>query len=426
MIPADRADVLDSALAILEEFGRATEVRGRFVALYLGLRRMGADIAPLGAGSTPAGEIEHFLDGLYTKTHRLEPFVVLTALFGQSTSPEAPYAARSGVLAPGRNYPTNTWRNNFAIQKGIGCPAEPAVIQALLLNPVVRLACAHMAVDPEGRHLCTLRDTSYRGEEHSIWLRMTGEGYQVVDLDVPAVYERYVRPANVPIPVFPLIAALYSMAPAGAYPARQRVGIPDFASDFRFDLARVEALFDCDPESPPNAALIAQVEGMALPAAAIPPAPAQGAGPPVGGEPLPPAAELPLVAPERAMNTGVGAELAVAADIQQYDWEVRYRGNQPGIGYDLEAIKDGLTLRIEVKSSVAFTNPELQQSEWEAAQRHGDEYVLAVVDFYGSDQQRIWYVRDPAGAAVPAERHTLVYRFLRADVLPLATEAEFL
>jgi hypothetical protein len=32
--------------------------------------------------------------------------------------------------------------------------------------------------------------------------------------------------------MFPLIAALYGLAPADVYPPRQRVGIPDFAADF--------------------------------------------------------------------------------------------------------------------------------------------------------------------------------------------------
>ena len=41
------------------------------------------------------------------------------------------------------------------------------------------------ALDPEGRHLCSVRDTAYRGEEHSIWLRLSDGGYQVVDLDHP-------------------------------------------------------------------------------------------------------------------------------------------------------------------------------------------------------------------------------------------------
>ena len=148
-------------------------------------------LAELGSTAyTAANEIEQYLDHLYTKVHRPEPFVVLTAPFGGSTSQEAPYGARSGTTAPGRAYPTNTWRNNFGIQKGVGCPAEPEVIASLLDFPQHRLACPNMALDPEGRHLCRVRDTAYRGEEHAIWLRLSDNGYQVVNLNHPAVFSR--------------------------------------------------------------------------------------------------------------------------------------------------------------------------------------------------------------------------------------------
>lgn len=99
MIPTNREDLLDASLSILEEFGNETGVRGRLVALYLGLRRMG-DLGD--ANGKPAGEIQGFLDGLYTKTHRPNPFVVLTAMFGGSMSETAPYSARGGETAPGQ------------------------------------------------------------------------------------------------------------------------------------------------------------------------------------------------------------------------------------------------------------------------------------------------------------------------------------
>jgi hypothetical protein len=417
MIPTDSVPTLDAALSILESYGATTSIRGRFVALYLGLRRMGDGIQPIGSGvATPANEIEQFLDDLYTKTHRPDPFVVLTAPFGQSTSSDAPYSARSGVIAPGRKYPTNTWRNNFAIQKGVGCPAEAAVIADLLDAPLIRLSCPHMEADPEGHHVCGLANTSYRGDEHSIWLRMTEGGYQVVELNAPRVYEGYLQPAGKRIPIFPLIGVLYGLAPVGAYPNRSRVGIPDFATDFQFSLDQVNDLFECDPDSPANAQILAQIEGglaVFTPAAA-----------PVEMEA--PAPSLPVLGPSVELNTGVGAEIAVAEEMMAQGWLVVYRGNQRGFGYDLEGTRDGQTLRIEVKSSVGFTQPELTSMEWEAAQRHGDEYVLAVVDFFGSENQVTWYVRNPAANAVPVLVDTVVFRLPRADIQTLSTDAEFL
>ncbi|MGH9240774.1 MAG: protein NO VEIN domain-containing protein, partial [Vicinamibacterales bacterium] len=73
-----------------------------------------------------------------------------------------------------------------------------------------------------------------------------------------------------------------------------------------------------------------------------------------------------------------------------------------------------------------FCTPELTEEEWNAAQEYGDDYVLVVVDFYGSPDQRIYYIRNPAANIAPAERTVVMYRLPRAEVLPLSTTAEFL
>src|SRR5712691_1728171 len=212
MIPPGNQRVFEAGLDVLQGFGVRFGARGRFVALYLGLRRMRRlhRISELGSGHpTPASELEGFLDDLFTKVHRADPFVVLTAPFGRSVSPTAPWSTRTGAVAPGHGYPTNTWRNNFGVQKGIGCPAEPQTITGLLQQAQLRLACPHLRVDSEGRQLCGVTGTAYRGDEHSIWLRTVEGGYEVVDLDLPAVYRDYVFPNAQRIPVFPLVAVLY-------------------------------------------------------------------------------------------------------------------------------------------------------------------------------------------------------------------------
>lgn len=427
MIPTGRLDVLDAGVELLKDFQRRSGARGRFIVLYLGLRRMGPDLAVMGSASaTPTGEIEDFMDRLLTKRHRQEPLVVLTAPFG-TTSAKGPYSTRTGETAPGNQYPTNTWRNNLGIQKGIGCPAEPAVIDELLSQPARRLACPHLAADPEGQHLCRLEGTSYRGEEHSIWLRKTADGWQTVDLNQVAVYEDYLSPGGERIPIFPLIAALYCDG-SDALPEREVVGIPEFATDFRFGIDQVAELFDCDPASYLNAAILrlageGVVVGRPSSAAAAPPAGGTAAiGPPLRPEAQP----LPELSPPILLNSGVGAELAVAADLAQNGWEVSYRGSQSGMGYDLEAMQDAERLCVEVKSSVGFTTPELTESEWRAAQEHGERYVLAIVDFYGSPKQALWYVRDPATNVTPGERTETIYRLPRSEIEPLSTDAEFL
>jgi hypothetical protein len=151
MIPQDHRQVFDAGLETLTAFGRRKGVRGRFIALYLGLRRMHDRLAPLGhTDSTPAGDIERFLDRMLTKTHRTPPFIVLTTPFGGSRSRNAPYSSLTGVRSPGHEANTNIWRNNLQIQKGIGCPAEPRLIESLLREPAVRYACPHMRQDQDG------------------------------------------------------------------------------------------------------------------------------------------------------------------------------------------------------------------------------------------------------------------------------------
>ena len=103
-----------------------------------------------------------------------------------------------------------------------------------------------------------------------------------------------------------------------------------------------------------------------------------------------------------------------------------YTGNFRRLGHDLLADQGGNTLRVEVKSSVGLCSPILTEAEWAAAQMHGEGYVLAVVDFYGSPGQRISYVRNPAANVIPATKQETTYRIARQDVATLGVEAEFL
>lgn len=419
MLPVHSQEVFDAALAELHRFGQATRAAGRFIALYLGIRRMGTGLAPLGPDdvATNAATIEHFLDDMYTKTFRPPPFVVLTAPFGQSYSPNAPYSTRTGELAPGHNYPTNTWRNNFAIEKGIGCPAEPGVIEQLLDDPQLRLGCPHMHTRADGTNVCSLHDTAYRGEDHSVWLRMVEVGYQKVDLDHPGVYRGYLTPRDRKIPIFALMAVLYSFAPDGIFPLREIVGIPEFTADFGFNIEGVEEIFDCDPESVANTIVLAAAKQGVWTTVTTPVIPqAQGAAP----------APLPAEATVGELNTGVGAEIAVGSELIDGGWEVEYFGNQRGIGYDLRATRGEETVHVEVKSSVAYCTPELTEEEWRAANHHGPEYVVAVVDFFGTENQRIKYLRDPVSNVVAESIERTTYRLPRQGVSELAVESEFL
>ena len=416
MIPVGREDIFESALRLLRSYGERTSIRGRFVLVYLGLRKMRDSLASLGDGaSTTASEIEEVLDRLYTKTNRAPPLTVLTSPFGQSTSPHAPWSTLTGGVAPGNSTSTNTWRNNLNVQKGIGCPAEPETIRTLLNNPLVRLNCPLMRVDDEGRQQCGVNGTIYREDEHSIWLRMTSEGYQVVDLDQPAVYEPYLAPRGHRIPIFALIPVLYHAAQSGLYPNRQTVGVPEFCDDFGLRVDQAVEMFDCDPDSPENSEIVIMASSGARTTL-------------LGPEPevTPEAGALPAEPDPGTLNTGVGAEIAVARNLQEHNWAVRYTGNVRGVGHDLLATQGDNTLRVEVKSSVSLCRPELTEEEWKAAQRHGDSYVLAVVDFYGSPGQRISYVRNPAANVIPITRQVTIFGVARQDIASLSVEVEFL
>lgn len=419
MIPTTDLEAYETALGLLAKFGDQTQIRGRFVAMYLGLRRMYNDLPLLGdTKSIAASQIEGGLDELFRKCHLQEPLVVLTALFGQSTSPTAPYSTRTGDRSPANQYPTNTWRNNFGIQKGIGCPADPDTIRYLLHSDGLRLACPHVLADNEGRQKCGIQGTVYRGEEHSIWLRMMPNGYQVADLDEEAVYTPYLFARGQKIPIFPLIGAMYSFAPPEAYPERVVVGIPDFAEDFKFARDQVATLFDCEPANPYNAVFLGFIADRA------------SARDDAVISNLAGADRIPNTVPDSASpfqtNPGTGAEIAVAHDLQRHGWRVGYRGNQRGFGYDLEAVREGATLRIEVKSSIGFCTPELLDSEWQAAQQYGEEFTLAIVDFVGSEQQTISYIRDPASMITPSIVPRNTYRLSRSEAILLGTTAEFL
>src|SRR6185503_3635894 len=98
-------------------------------------------------------------------------------------------------------------------------------------------------------------------------------------------------------------------------------------------------------------------------------------------------AELP-VAPEAViLNSGVGAELAVAQDVANQGWEVTYWGSRRGAGYDLEARRAEARLRIEVKSSVGFCVPKVKDEKLSPAVDNDNALVLPVADFFRSRDQ---------------------------------------
>lgn len=404
MIPITSEAAFEAGLLELKAFGRQHDVRGRFIALYLGLRLMGDRMAPLGSVEhTTLTELQTFLDHMWTKSHRAPPLNVLTAPFGRG-GPNGGYSTPTGGFAPGNLTATNTWRNNLNIQKGVGCVAPPEHIAELLASEDPRAACVYFVHDGRG-HICSISHpvARYRGEKQSIWLARSAAGLQVVDLNEPNAFEPYLRPGGARIPVFALIAALYCFAPPAVYPARNEVTVLEFESDFGFPPGFVEITFDCDVTSPANARI--------LEAAGSSSTVARDADPLSTSTVV----ELPLPAlPEQAiLNSGIQAEIAVGLLLEGAGWTVFYTAGQQGLGYDLRAEAGPLTLHIEVKSSVGYVRPVLTASEWNAANELGKSFVLAVVDFVGSDRQMIHFVHHPAAAMRAVEKTTVTYALPR-------------
>ena len=89
--------------------------------------------------------------------------------------------------------------------------------------------------------------------------------------------------------------------------------------------------------------------------------------------------------------------IVIARNLQSCGWKVRYRANQAGLGYDLEATRDEQTLRVEVKSSVAFSYKSLRvEGRFRPCQ---DTYVARSRRFLRQPSER-----NPAASALPVEQ----------------------
>jgi hypothetical protein len=231
----------------------------------------------------------------------------------------------------------------------------------------------------------------------------------VVDLDEESAYSSYLRPTGTRIPLYPLLAVIYGFAPSDVYPVRDSVSIIEFAADFGFDPSEVSVLFETDPAEPSNARLL-EMSGIV---ASVLPSQAPEAE---TFDWLAGGGTIPTVGDAVFLNDGLVAEVAIAADLTARGWTVVYTGNQSLLGYDLRAQRGRETIVIEVKSSVGYVTPKLTSSEWAAANAFGDTFILALVDFVGTERQAIRYVSGAASRVEPAVISTLSYRLSRAEL----------
>jgi hypothetical protein len=96
-----------------------------------------------------------------------------------------------------------------------------------------------------------------------------------------------------------------------------------------------------------------------------------------------------------------------------------------GLGYDLEAFRDGVTIQVEVKGLSLPDRVTFTPHEWEQARKFGDRYWLVVAVIYGEDSG-LYLIRDPARKLRPEieERVEIYYQLPRPQWLEASERLE--
>ena len=365
--------------------------------------------------------LQTLLDDLYAKASRPLDDCVLMVFEGD-------YLARTGVIGRGNTTAQNTWRNNFNLQKGVGCYAPPQDLASDTFLDQSRRECRYLRPVTDGvlaGASCSLcaRGARYRNEDHRKWLRIDpgGEGYAVVDMMNTRNFVTYVAPRNVRIPILPLIVALYHDALPGLVLAtRGEVDLADFAADFNFSASELHTYFDESPRNVHNEQLQRNFRGVTyteLEGHGLPIARTRGlirtrirgargmAEPVLTGTAVPPP----------AVNTGWQSEQYVAAALRTAGWSV-YDVSRQQLGYDLLVKRGRETRYVDAKSSVGLCTPTLTAREWQQARSHGRSYVLAIVEHFNpTAAATIYWVPDPANSCRAREALQLQYCIPRSS-----------
>ena len=135
--------------------------------------------------------------------------------------------------------------------------------------------------------------------------------------------------------------------------------------------------------------------------------------------PVPPELEELLTPPAvAASNDGSDAESFVAKVLRSQGWEVAFYTNRRGYGFDLWARKDDRAMVIEVKSGLDKLGPvSLTSAEYRAAQEHGENFVLALVENMASASPRLGMIQNPAQRVTIREDTITSYLITRAEWL---------
>lgn len=421
MIDVRNPLLYSDALATLSNYRRSmgNKLKGRFIQIFLALKYFQNDLPSMYSGSYVRMEIlETMLDDLFAKLSKPATASVLS-IFEENHLP------RTGLIAVGKRYPQNTWRNNFNIQKGIVCYAPPAVLSSQTFLDQSRADCRFLNPATIG----VLKDAEcslcpgglYRREDHRKWLRKDpgGSGYALLDLENIGNFQPYLAPNGNRIPLLPLLVALYHDADPGlAIGSRLEVRKADFMADFNFSSLEIESYFDDSITNQFNAQLKRSDGwrrhfslGGSLGATTDSPPSPRSQTPSIVE---PPTLSGTIVNPP-SVNSGWDAEQYVASALSQAGWNV-YDVSRQQLGYDLFAQKGRLKRYIEVKSSLAYCSPTLTSREWQQAITHGPSYVLAIIENLNTaNQNTIYWITDPGHRCVATPRRTTIYSIPRSS-----------
>ncbi len=138
--------------------------------------------------------------------------------------------------------------------------------------------------------------------------------------------------------------------------------------------------------------------------------------------PEPPEVEDLLSPPAtRVSNDGADAESFVAKVLRSQDWEVLFYTNRRGYGFDLWARRKDQAMVVEVKSSIAeLGTVSLTPTEYRAAQKHRDNYVLALVEYMNEVAPRLRMIQNPVAALQIKKRRLTSYVVTRSEWLRVA------
>jgi hypothetical protein len=422
--PALYAEALKALSAFKSEQG--SKYRGRFVQIYLGLKFYQNEIPSMHSGQFVTSEVlQTILDDLYNKASRPSNDSVLM-LFENS------YLARTGIKGKRNTTVQNTWRNNFNLQKGIGCFAPPSDLSSNTFLDQSRIDCRHISLSVAGSLAgasCSLcpSGAKYRNESHRKWLRIDigGNGYALPDMMNTENFVPYIAPNGNRIPSIPLLVALYHDTTPGLLLSNKTdIDIADFLSDFNFSANEYSVYFDDSSSNKYNKTILSKFPslsyvGVSAGIASRTPRKKTVPGISISVPTQVRVARTPVLTGTQVtpptVNSGWDAEVFVEKALAQSGWKV-YNVSRQRLGYDLYAQKGHVTKYIEIKSSVNTCSPSLTLREWQQAKAHSNAYILAIIEnFNPQGLNTIYWVPDPTNRCQARQCTVVQYSIARSS-----------